>query len=105
MEISFTLRSYTLALLTLMDTQYIKEGSSDDSDNAPLGMAMRLDTQKAIYYQTAHRFLQALIEHSPSPEAVARQLLEELAKCQNRAVKSSGDAVSSSCDLFYPKSE
>ena len=88
-----------------MDTQYIKEGSSasDDNLNAPLGMAMRLETQQAIYHQTAHSFLKALIEHSPSPEALARQLLEELAKCQNRAVKTSGDAVSTLCDLFYPK--
>jgi len=98
---SFALHHYSLALLTLMDTQYVEAGSSDD--NAPLGMAMRLNVQQTIYCLTAHRFLKALIEHSPSPEALARQLLEELAKCQNRAVKTSGDAVSTLSDLFYPE--
>jgi len=97
----FTLRDYTLALLALMDNQYTRDGSSDDK--APLGMAMRQDTHQTIYFLTAHRLMKALIEHSPSPEAVARQLLAELAKCQNLAVKISGDAVSTLCDLFYPK--
>jgi hypothetical protein len=65
-----------------------------DEENPPLGWAMRLIQQNTVYSQTAHKLLQALIEHSPSPETVAKQVLSDLGKCENPAVASLGDAVS-----------
>jgi hypothetical protein len=65
-----------------------------DDENQPLGWAVRETVQQSIYSQTAHKFLQALIEHSPSPETVARQVLTRLGECQNLAVANLGDAVS-----------
>jgi len=101
---SLALRPYPLALLTLMDIQYVEAGVGDDiDDNAPLGMAMCVNTQQTTYHQPAHKFLKALIEHAPSPETVALALLEKFAMCQNGAVKSLGDAVSTLCDPFYVK--
>src|ERR1700679_1000426 len=84
-----TTQSYALALLKLMGNQ---EGANED--NPPLGWALHLETQSSIYSQTAHKFLQALIEHSPSPETVARQVLTRLGECKNLAVADLGDAVS-----------
>ncbi|KAH9970169.1 hypothetical protein BJV74DRAFT_263479 [Russula compacta] len=91
-----TLRSYALALLTLVGNQYdqdVQEGANKD-DVAPFGMAMRLDTQRSKYHQTSHTLLQALIEHSPSPESVSHQFLTELIKCENSAVENSDLSVS-----------
>jgi hypothetical protein len=95
-----TLRSYAQALLTLMGNQ---DGA--DKENPPLGWAMRLVTltQKTDYSQPAHRLLQALLEHSPSPETVAEQFMTELAKCEIPAVVELGDAASTLCDPFYVK--
>jgi len=98
---SFALHQYSLALLTLMDTHHVEAGADDD--NALLGIAMRLNTRQSIYCQTAHKFLKALIEHALSPETVALALLEKFEGCQNNAVKSLGDAVSTLCDPFYVK--
>jgi len=95
----FPLQSYPLALLTLVGNQYVQNGANED--HAPFGMAMRLDTRRRKYRQTAHRLLRTLIEHAPSPEAVAREFLNELANCENPAVESLGDAVSILCDTFY----
>jgi hypothetical protein len=64
---------------------------------------MRLVTQSSIYRQSAHRLLQALLEHSPSPETVAEQFLTELSKCEILAVVELGDAVSTLSDPFYVK--
>ena len=100
MEIgSFPLQSYALALLTLVGNQYVQNGANED--HAPFGMALRLDTRRRKYRQTAHRLLQALIEHAPSPEAVAREFLNELAKCDNPTVECLGDVFSSLCVPFY----
>ena len=91
-----TTQSYALALLKLMGNQ---EGANED--NPPLGWALHLETQSSVYSQTAHKLLQALIEHSPSPETVAQQVLTELGKCDNASVAGFGDALSTFCDTFY----
>ena len=85
-----TLRSYALALLTLMGDQ---EGANED--NPPLGMALHWKTQSSVFNLAAHRLLRALIEYSPSPEAVAQQFMTKLAECENSAVIDLGDAPSS----------
>lgn len=84
-----TYRSYALALLELVGRQ---EGADDD--NPPFGFAMRQVKRATIYHQTAHRLLHALIEYSPAPEAVAKQFLTELARCENTEVVTLGDAFS-----------
>ena len=87
-----TPRCYALALLTLMGDQ---EGV--DNENPPLGMAVCWETQSSIYNLPAHRLLQALIEHPPTPEAnqaIAQQFFTELAKCENSIVIELGDAAS-----------
>ena len=91
MENNRNLRYYALALLTLMRNQAPPPGQSDAQ---PLGMALCGDTQISIYNVPAHALLQALIEHSPSQETVARHFMVELAKCENRAVVNSGDTLS-----------
>ena len=95
-----TLQSYVLALLTLMGNL-----PGADTENPPLGTAIRLFApgSQTTYYQPAHTLLQALIEHSPSPETVAQQFLTELIKCENSVVQELGDVVSTLCDLFYVK--
>ncbi|KAF8497137.1 hypothetical protein F5888DRAFT_1906980 [Russula emetica] len=75
-----TLRSYSLALLTLMGNE---PGAEDDP---PFGWAMRLVKTTTVYSQAAHKIFQALIEYSPSPDTVARDFLTELAKCENAVV-------------------
>jgi hypothetical protein len=93
-----TLRSYAQALLTLLGNQ---EGA--EKENPPLGWAMRLVTKTKTYSQPAHRLLQALLEHSPSPETVAEQFMTELADSETSAVVELGDAASTLCDSFYVK--
>ena len=90
-----TLQSYAQALLTLVGNRACAE------DNPLFGEAMLLDTGNTIYRQTAHTVLQALIEHSPSPEAVAGQFLADLIKCKIPAVETLGDTFSTLCDTFY----
>ncbi|KAF8497136.1 hypothetical protein F5888DRAFT_1889776 [Russula emetica] len=89
-------QSYALSLLTLMGNQ---EGTNED--NPPLGWALHLETQSSVFNLAAHRLLRTLIEHSPSPEAVAQQFMTELARCENSAVIDLGDALSTLCDTFY----
>jgi hypothetical protein len=97
MENNRNLRSYAIALLTLMRNQ----ASPPDQPHAqPLGMALRVDTQTSIYNVPAHALLQALIEHSPSQETVGQQFMAELAKCENRAVVDSGDTLSTLYDVL-----
>jgi hypothetical protein len=92
-----TPHSYALALLELMGNQ---EGA--DQDNPPLGWALHLETQSSVFNLAAHRLLRPLIEHSPSPEAVAQQFMAGLAQCENSAVIDLGDALSTTlCDPFY----
>jgi hypothetical protein len=68
---------YPLALLKLM----AQEGA------APLGMAKRIGMEDSEWNLPAHRVLQALIEHAPSPESIARELLEKLGECKIQSVK------------------
>jgi hypothetical protein len=82
-----TLKAYALALLTLVGSQ---PGARDDPF---FGFAIRQVKSATTYHQTAHELLQALIEHSPSPETVARQFLEELATCENAEVVTLGDVM------------
>jgi len=95
MENTGTPQSYALALLKLMGNQ---EGAED---NPPLGWALHLETQSSVFNLAAHRLMQTLIEHSPSPEAVAQQFMTGLAQCENSAVVDLGDALSIFCDTFY----
>jgi hypothetical protein len=92
-----TLRSYAQALLTLL-------GNREGADaNPPVGWAMRAVTLNSIYHVSAHKVLEALLEHSPAPEAVAGQFMTELANCETPAVVELGDAASTLCDPFYVK--
>lgn len=92
-----TTQSYALALLKLMGNQ---EGANED--NPPLGSwALHLETQSSVFNLATQRLLQTLIEHSPSPEAVAQQFMTELAQCENSAVIDLGDALSTFCETFY----
>jgi hypothetical protein len=65
-----------------------------DIENPPLGWALHLETQSSVFNLAAHRLLQTLIEHSPSPEAVVEQFMTELAQCENSAVVDLGDDLS-----------
>lgn len=87
--------SYVLTLLALIKSE------PDAEENPLFGVAMRLDTGSSIYRQTSHRFLQSLIEYSPSPETVAAHFLKELAKCKISAVETLGDAFPTLCDTVY----
>ena len=94
-----TLRSYAVALLALMRNQ---EGA--DGDNPPLGWARRWETQSSIYNLAAHRLLQALVEHPPSPEAnrvVAQEFMAELAKCGNSTVVTLSEGSPTLRDTFH----
>jgi hypothetical protein len=99
MESDRNLRSYVLALLTLMRNQAPPLGQSD-APYQPLGMALRVDTQTSVYCVSAHILLQALIEHSPSQETVSQHFMVELAKCENKAVVDSGDTFSTLRDVL-----
>ena len=100
-SIQNTVQSYALALLTLVG----KRPGADDpkKEDQPFGWAKRVETQKSIYTQSAHKLFHALIEHSPSPEKVAQGFLNELLNCENDTVVNLGDAVSTLCDPFYVK--
>lgn len=84
------LQSYALALLKLMGNQ---EGAG--GDNPPLGWALHLETRSSVYKLAAHKLLQTLIEHSPSPEAVTQQFMTELAQCENSVVIDLVDSLNS----------
>ncbi|KAI9510199.1 hypothetical protein F5148DRAFT_1374659 [Russula earlei] len=76
-----SLATYILALLELM-------GNQDSSvDNPPLGLARRAGATSSTFDVPALKLLHALIEHSPSPETMSRELIVELAKCEISAVK------------------
>jgi len=80
-----TFQSYALALLKLMRSQ------EDVDDNPPLGIAMRRDGKDTSSFNVpAHDFLRFLIEHSPSPETLARLFMVELARCEIVAMKNLG---------------
>jgi hypothetical protein len=91
-------RPYALALLTLW------RDANGPGENPPLGWALRYETSTSTFNLPAHRLLQALIEHPPSPAAdqvVARRFMTELLLCGNPAVINLGDAPSTLCDTFY----
>jgi hypothetical protein len=101
MENSF--QSYALALLTSV-------GSQEDvnHDNPPLEIAIRRDGTLAVadtssFNMPARSLLRFLIEHSPSPETIARLFITELARCEIPAVKYLGNALSTLCDAFRVK--
>jgi hypothetical protein len=75
-----TLQSYAIALLKSMGAQ-------------SLGTATlaHLGTGTPTFNVSANNLLQSLIEHSPSPEAMAQEFMAELGKCEIIAVKNLGD--------------
>jgi hypothetical protein len=75
------LASYPLLLLTLM-----KE--DNESFPNPLGTAERMPDSS--FKVPAHRLLLALLEHSPSPDTIAREFLVELRNCGTPAMQESG---------------
>ena len=83
----YSLASYVIALLNLMG------GQEDVIDNPPLGTARRAGSATSTFDVLAHKLLQAIIEHSPSPETIIREFLVELAKCEVSAVKDSGEPL------------
>jgi hypothetical protein len=83
------LTSYPLALL-----QLIREDAS--AENLPLGTATRVGMESSTFHVPAHRLLEALINHAPSPDSVAREFLVELAKCGISVVESLGSGFRSS---------
>jgi len=91
-------QSYALALLTLVRSQ------KDVNDNPPLGIAIRRDaTDLSSFNMPAQNLLQFLIEHSPSPETMARLFIAELARCEIPAMKYLGNALSTLRDTFHVK--
>jgi hypothetical protein len=76
--------SYPLALLKLMDEDY---GSTKQP---PLGIAKRYGVQSSAYNVPAHKIMQALITHAPSPKTIAKEFLFELGKCGNVLVVALG---------------
>jgi hypothetical protein len=90
-------QSYALALLTLVRNQ------EDVNDNPPLGIAIRRDGTDSSFNMPAHNLLRFLIEHSPSPEPIARLFIAELARCEIPAVKYLGNALSTLRDRFHVK--
>ena len=76
--------NYPLALLKLMDevNEYTKE--------LPLGMAERFGADSSKFNVPAHKILQALITHAPSPQKIASEFLFELGKCGNALVETLG---------------
>ncbi|KAF8731166.1 hypothetical protein AX14_005065 [Amanita brunnescens Koide BX004] len=66
------LASYPLALLKLMG----------EGEHPPLGMARRSGVLESPALSVpAHKLLEALITHAPSPETIAKEFLAELGKC------------------------
>ena len=77
--------SYPLTLLELMD--------EDDGFTArPLGIAERIGSESSAFDVPAHRLLNALITHEPSPgkDNIVKEFLFELGKCGNVLVKRLG---------------
>jgi hypothetical protein len=84
---SHPLPLYPLALLDLMNEQ---DGAAE---NPPLGFAKRAGLETSVFNMPAHRILKALIDHSPSPEAMAKEFLKELSKCGIEIVHQFGEIV------------
>jgi len=78
------LESYVLELLKLIGRQ------DDAMENPPMGFARRAGAETSTFDVPAHKLLQALIEHSPSPKTMAREFLVELVRCEDLAVKELG---------------
>ena len=76
--------SYPLALLNLMEEGFVSAGKP------PLGIATRFGVESSMFKVPAHRLLQALLIHSPSPQTIAKEFLRELGKCGNPLVKTLG---------------
>jgi hypothetical protein len=87
---SSLLATYPLALLQLM------EGEEGSAENPPLGIATRVGVEKSVFAVPAHRLLQALMEHAPSPDTIAREFLVELGKCGIPSVETLGALLRSS---------
>jgi hypothetical protein len=79
------LASYVLALLNLMGRQ------EDVIVSPPLGTAKRVGSETSTFNVPAHKLLQAIIEHSPSPEKVTHEFLCELARCGLSTVRDLGE--------------
>ena len=84
-----SLAPYPLALLQLMREQA-------SAEILPLGMATRVGVEKSAFNVPAHRLLEALINHAPSPDTIAREFLVELGKCGLSVVESLGSMFRSS---------
>ena len=89
------LAPYPLALL-----QLIREQAPADNDNVPLGTATRAGVEDSVFHVPAHRLLEALINHAPSPDTIAREFLEELGKCGIPVVESLGSMCHPSPELI-----
>ena len=75
------LASYPLALLKLMG----------EGEHPPLGMARRSGVLESPALSVpAHKLLEALITHAPSPETIAKEFLAELGKCGIALVETLG---------------
>ena len=101
MENSF--QSYALALLTSVGGQ---DSEDVNHDNPPLEIAIRSDgtlADTSSFNMPARSLLRFLIEHSPSPETIARLFITELARCEIPAVKYLGNALPILCDTFRVK--
>ncbi|KAF8343254.1 hypothetical protein F5887DRAFT_974072 [Amanita rubescens] len=79
--------SYPLALLKLMD-----EGDGS-TEQLPLGIAKRHGVESSAYDVPAHKILQALITHAPSPTTIAKEFLFELGKYGNALVETLAEEV------------
>ena len=86
------LAPYPVALLQLM------EGDEGLTANPFLGIAKRIGVETSTFNGPAHRLLSALIEHSLSPDSIAREFLVELGRCGNSDVGILGTLV------FVPRS-
>ena len=83
MQSKMELAPYPLALLELIREQA-------PADSLPLGMATRVGLEKSAFNVPAHRFLEALINHAPSPDTIAGEFLVELGKCGLSVVETLG---------------
>ena len=86
-------QSYALALLTLV-------GNQENVNDNPLGIVIRCDGTDSSN-MPAHNLLRLLIEHSPSPETIARLFMVQLARCEIPAVKNLGNTLSTLRDTFH----
>jgi hypothetical protein len=74
------------------------------NNNPPLGVAIRRDgTDISSLNIPAHNLLRFLIEHSPSPETIARLFIAELVRCEIPAVKFFGNTLFTLRDTFHVK--